>query len=100
MHDGQTLLSEEDKAMVVYSFFDELLGSATTRLTSIDLDVLDLSCPSLGHLSHQFSEEEVWTVVCSLLPNKAPGPDGFTVRFLQTAWQIIYGDIMLAFEAF
>jgi hypothetical protein len=32
---------------------------------------------SIGHLGHRFIEEEVWSIVRSLPPDKAPGLDGF-----------------------
>jgi hypothetical protein len=39
-------------------------------------------------------------VIRSLNPDKALGPDGFTTRFLQSTWPVIWRDVMLAFEAF
>jgi hypothetical protein len=45
-------------------------------------------------------ESEVWAMVRSLPPDKVPGPDGFTARFLQAAWPVIKGDIKCAFNAF
>jgi hypothetical protein len=32
--------------------------------------------------------------------DKAPGPDGFTGRFLQVAWPVIRTDLMSTFDAF
>jgi hypothetical protein len=40
-----------------------------------------------------------WNVISSLPPDKAPGSDGFTVRFLQVTWPIIHPEIMAAFDA-
>lgn len=45
------------------------------------------------------SEEEVWDVVKKLHPDKAPGLDGFTVRFYRDCWEIIKADIMAALGA-
>jgi hypothetical protein len=47
-----------------------------------------------------FSEEEVWSIIKAMSPDKASGPDGFTGRFYQIAWPIIKGDVMNAFHAF
>jgi hypothetical protein len=38
-------------------------------------------------------------VVRALPPDKTPGLDGFTAGFLQSAYPIIKGDIMAAFDA-
>jgi hypothetical protein len=46
-----------------------------------------------------FTEEEVLSVMQSLPPDKASGPDGFTARFLNVAWDIIREDLMRAFDA-
>jgi hypothetical protein len=42
----------------------------------------------------------VLKVINSLHLDKAPGPDGFTTRFLQSTWAIIRANIMLAFDTF
>jgi hypothetical protein len=42
----------------------------------------------------------VLRVIRSLQSDKALGPDGFTTRFLQVAWDIIQVDLMWAFDAF
>jgi hypothetical protein len=36
----------------------------------------------------------------SAAPDKVLGPDGFTTRFLQVAWEIIRLDLMAALDAF
>jgi hypothetical protein len=89
MHDGQTLVSKEDKAEAAYSFFNDLLGMAVTSVNSIDLEAIGMPRQDLGHLCQRFTKDEIWSVVCSLNPDKAPGVDGFTTRFLQSAWQVI-----------
>jgi hypothetical protein len=66
----------------------------------IKLDMLDLPQPDLIGMSSKFPEEEVWSVIRSLPPDKAPGPNGFTACFLQVAWHVIRHDLMSAFDAF
>jgi hypothetical protein len=51
-------------------------------------------------LGDRFTEEEVWNVIRSLLPDKALGPYDFTARFLHAAWQIIRPDLIAVLDAF
>jgi hypothetical protein len=78
------LLTKDSKAKVALNYFDDVLGTLATRANSIKQE----------HL-----EDEVWSVIHSLPPNKAPGPDGFTIRFLPVAWHIIHPDLMRVFDA-
>lgn len=41
----------------------------------------------------EISEEEIEAAVWSLHPNKAPGPDGFTITFYRQHWQTIKKDL-------
>jgi hypothetical protein len=51
-------------------------------------------------MSGRFTKEEVWGIIKELPPDKAPGPGGFTMRFLQVAWDNIRPDLMAALDAF
>jgi hypothetical protein len=50
-------------------------------------------------LDSQFPEE-VWSTIRALHPDKAPGQDGLTARFLQAAWDIVRPDFMATLDAF
>jgi hypothetical protein len=41
--------------------------------------MLGLSQLNLQELCEQFTEDEVWNVVRTLPPDKAPGPDGLRI---------------------
>jgi hypothetical protein len=41
--------------------------------------------------------DEISSIVHALLPDKVPGPDGFTGLFLQSTWPVIKDDIFQAF---
>jgi hypothetical protein len=53
------------------------------RTHSINLEPLSGPRQDLKALGCCFTEEEVWGVIKALPPDKAPGLDGFTGRFLQ-----------------
>jgi hypothetical protein len=91
---------EEHKAEVAFNFFDELLGTPCSRSHDIDLHTLQLPTLQLPGLDERFTEQEVLSVTCTMPQDKALGPDGFTARFLNLAWDIIRPDIMRAFDAF
>jgi hypothetical protein len=99
-HHGQWLVVEDRKADAGFEFFDDILGALTVRASRINLGCLDLPWHDLSSLCDKFTEEEVWATICSLPPDKAPGTDGFTGRFLQVAWPIIQKDLMSALDAF
>jgi hypothetical protein len=99
-HNNQTLVDEGPKAKALFEFFNEVLGTPLQRQQVINLDLLDLPQIDLSELSARFPEEEVLNIIRSLLPDKAPGPDEFTTRFLQLAWGTIKTEVMLTSDAF
>jgi hypothetical protein len=76
------LVDESRKAEALFDFFDDVLGTLSQRHREINLDLLDLPTLNLSTLSERFTEQEVLSVIRSLPPDKAPGLDGFTARFL------------------
>ena len=91
----QIIVNQERKHEVVSQFYEYLLGTAEVRDHTVDLEALGLQRHDLSVLEEPFSEE-VWTTVKNMPLDQAPGPDGFTVRFYKTCWNIIKDDIMLA----
>lgn len=56
-----------------------------------------------GHhcrLERPFMEEEVKEALLSLEEDKAPGPNGFPIKFLLVCWEVVGRDMMAVFEAF
>jgi hypothetical protein len=93
-------VSEEAKALVVLDFFEEMMGTVPVSSNSINLDALDLLSIQQGGLVDRFIEEEVWNMIRSLPPDKAPGPDDFSTRFFQATWLVIRLELMAAFDTF
>jgi hypothetical protein len=46
------------------------------------------------------NEEEIRKIIWSMAPNKAPGPDGFTIHFYRICWNIIKSDLMRMIKGF
>jgi hypothetical protein len=76
------------------------MGVPSNRTCSIALEQLDLPHLELQHLCDCFTESKVWDVIKALPPDKAPSPNGLSVRFLQSAWQIIRPDLIRALDTF
>jgi hypothetical protein len=100
VHDGRTIIDEEGKAVAAFNFFDNIPGYLAQRCHTINLEVLSLPSLDLEDLSSRFTEFEILDVIKALPPDKAPGPDDFTAKFLQSTWHIIRADLMAAFDAF
>jgi hypothetical protein len=81
-HNGQRLVSEDRKAEATFDFFDEIVGAPVSRACHINLGCLDLNHIDPSDLGDRFIESKIWSVIWSLPSDKAPGPDGFTGRFL------------------
>ena len=54
----------------------------------------------MSTLEREFTEEEVRKVVKSMVGDKAPGPDGFSMAFFQACWEVLRVDIMKVFNEF
>jgi hypothetical protein len=85
--DGQAVLDEQQKAKLDFSYFDDIMGSPPPPppCATINLELLDILKIDARHLEERFTEAKVWDVIKALPPDKAPGSDGFTPRFLQAA---------------
>ncbi|KAK1301094.1 hypothetical protein QJS10_CPB13g01059 [Acorus calamus] len=54
----------------------------------------------LQRLEGSFTEEEVKAAVFWVYADKAPGPDGFGVLFIQDFWDVARDDVLEMFEEF
>ncbi|XP_071739224.1 uncharacterized protein [Rutidosis leptorrhynchoides] len=59
-----------------------------------------ISASQRVELESQFTEEEIWGAVKDCASNKAPGPDGFNLRFYKKFWSVIKGDLVEAIKSF
>jgi hypothetical protein len=100
LENGELLVFEERKMEAVHWYFDEVLGTSPNWSNAIDLELLNLTCVDPAGLGDRFIEAEVWVVIKVLLPDKPPGPNGFTARLLQSTWDLIMPDVMATLDAF
>jgi hypothetical protein len=47
-----------------------------------------------------FSEDEINNVIWMMEPDKAPGPDGFSIHFYRICWDIIKADLFRMIKNF
>lgn len=101
--DGRVYQSEEDKK----NYFSQYFKHLYTPETSAPLSFGDWSglfttrrvSDQMGRsLSEKFSADEIKTAVFQLGSDKAPGPDGFLLRFYQIFWEAIKGDLLNVFQ--
>uniref|UniRef100_A0ACD5YE76 Uncharacterized protein n=1 Tax=Avena sativa TaxID=4498 RepID=A0ACD5YE76_AVESA len=97
--DNVRISDHVEKAEVVDSFFENLLGVAGDRPFSLDVDFLGVQSMDLQHIDEAFSEEEVLAAIRGMPLDKCPGPDGFSARFFVSCWSIIKDDVMDAFHS-
>ncbi|KQJ89566.2 hypothetical protein BRADI_4g26741v3 [Brachypodium distachyon] len=95
------VISSDHQAMeeVAHNFFAAALGPGAPRFRSLDLARLYPLLPDLSSLDSPWSEAEVWDAIHSMPPDKAPGPDGFSIRFFQCCWPIIKVEVLAALDA-
>jgi mannosylglycoprotein endo-beta-mannosidase len=90
----EIIADQEGKVRVFTEAYERLLGTIMNREHNINLEEVGLPTHDLQGLDGMFSEAEVWGVVKELLPDRAPGPDGFVTVFYQKAWHVVKGDVM------
>ncbi|GFZ18132.1 hypothetical protein Acr_26g0014010 [Actinidia rufa] len=96
LHENQDML-----ASGIVGFYGKLYREPEQwRPRVAGLRLPSLNMEEMESLERPFWEEEVSEVVMGLRGDKAPGPDGFTLAFLQHCWSMVKDDIMAVFEQF
>uniref|UniRef100_A0A2N9GTW6 Reverse transcriptase domain-containing protein n=1 Tax=Fagus sylvatica TaxID=28930 RepID=A0A2N9GTW6_FAGSY len=83
------------------NFYKQLFSDDEVRRPLLDglvFSSLDESDRDL--LDQPFTEKEVWGVVRNMAGDKAPGPNGFSLAFFQSCWDVIKQDVMQVFHEF
>ncbi len=94
--EGYRICREREKSDYFYAKFKEVFAPAGDSLEHFgDWSDLFASNPLLGagSLTAPFTREEIKSATFQLGGDKAPGADGFSLRFYQKFWGIIQDDI-------
>lgn len=92
--------SRDSMCAIVGEYFAGMLGLPTLWEHSICLDALQLMRIDAAVLESPLSEELIWNTIKGIRPDKASGPDGFSMRFYQACWPTIKEVVMKAVRAF
>ena len=83
------------------SFFSKIFKEEYSHRPIFNgLDFRKLSPEQASSLVTQFSHREIDEAVESCNSQKAPGPDGYSFRFIKEAWEIIRHDVYQIVEVF
>eukprot|EP00253_Pinus_taeda_P022364 PITA_22364 len=99
IHHQNTVIKDfEGIKRAAYSFYHDLYSAPEepaidTQVYPIDLIPNCVQDSDNAKLIAPISMEELKDVLDSMEPDKAPGPDGFSVRFLLTCWSTIKKDL-------
>ncbi|GJT76643.1 retrovirus-related pol polyprotein from transposon TNT 1-94 [Tanacetum coccineum] len=68
-------------------------GDENTSFFHGDVPLNRLSCQQRDFLESDFSNKEIKRAVWDCDGDRAPGPDGFTFKFIKTFWNVIESDV-------
>ena len=85
----------------IHGFFRELFTENEPWRPKVDgLLLPSLSIVAREILERQFDKEEITKALFDCCGDKAPGPDGMTMAFLQANWDVVRGDVLKMFSEF
>uniref|UniRef100_A0A2N9GXK7 Reverse transcriptase domain-containing protein n=1 Tax=Fagus sylvatica TaxID=28930 RepID=A0A2N9GXK7_FAGSY len=97
------VLSSDSEAIseCITNFYTHLFEEEECERPLLDgLDFSMISGEDALWLERPFGEEEVAGVVAGFNGDKAPGPDGFSMGFFQSCWDILHTDVMAVLHYF
>ncbi|KAL0559838.1 hypothetical protein IC582_000218 [Cucumis melo] len=98
---GQNCLNDSDIADAFIQHFEDIYtDNRNSHLFIENLDWCPISNTNSELLDKPFNEAEIWLTLKSFAKNKAPGPDGYTMDFLQKSWSFMKQNICDIFKDF
>lgn len=91
---------------MILSYYMDLLGSANQAVSPFTVEQIQdihpyrCSADLSVQLSALPSDEEIRNIIFSLPKSKAPGPDGFSVEFFLSSWELVGSDLIAAVKDF
>jgi Holliday junction resolvase RusA-like endonuclease len=82
---GRMISDHGDKSVLFFHEFKRRLGTSVGISMQFDFQAIVSPCSNLDQLCLPFTRKEIDNVVCSLLVDNAPGPDGFNTTFFKKA---------------
>ena len=98
---GSWIVEEREIQGGVVSAFQHLLSDPGVWSPSLDGLVFDrLAGEEVARLEEAFSIKEVVFALFDLNEDKAPGPDGYSLAFWQSSWNLVKKEVMSFFREF
>eukprot|EP00253_Pinus_taeda_P015345 PITA_15345 len=97
MIEGRELRDQEEIKEVAFNHFSALLTADPQPVDSVDfLNAIEnkITADQNKELDKEVTIEEIEWSILSMAQDKAPGPNGFTVAFYRTHWEIIKKDFV------
>ena len=103
--DGTVLKGFSQVKQVLKTYFENLYteeGIGNEQFTTFFISRIPslVSEDNNASLLKFFSEEEIENVVWSMEPDKALGPDGFSIHFYRACWTIIKANLLIMVKYF
>ena len=96
-NDGHWTTTQEELKALAWSHFQNQFTEIESSRRMMDLQLVQvpqLNEDRLRELTKP-SPEEIRNMIFNPSPDKAPGPDGFTIRFYQTFWNIVGPQLLI-----
>jgi hypothetical protein len=100
--DGSWTMDSNEMGNLATQFFQELYTQEENINPNIITDCIHAAVNEdmNGKLCADFTEKEISDALFQIGPLKAPGPDGFPARFLQTNWDLLKQEVVQAVQCF
>ena len=98
---GVRITEEQEVREGIANAYQQLLSESSGWKADIGgLLLKQISQSEAEAIELPFSEVEIYATLMGMNGDKAPGPDGFTMAFWQSCWEIVKEDILDLFKEF